>query len=250
MLIVIGLELTIGDEELRQFTDITVLLDRSGSMSTIRGAMESAFDEFIKGHKEVPSTKVTLVQFDNENTYDLKYCNVPVGSVEKLNLVPRGMTPLLDAMCITIDKTGERLASLSASERPDQVLLVVITDGQENASKRYTRSNVFDRVSKQSGAYQWKFVYLGANQDAIAEAASLGIWKDYAINYTASAGGSASAMSSTLGNTVAYASNSDGNRNQMRGYTKSQRANAIDPSDLQSQMNKAGNPQSDQTGAK
>lgn len=214
---------------MKQFTDITVLLDRSGSMVSIREPMESAFNEFITKHKEIPSTKITLVQFDSTNDQETVYQCVPVGSVEKLKLVPRGDTPLIDAFVKVIDRTGERLSIMNEADRPDQVLMVIITDGQENASRAYTRKDVSSRVTKQTNDYKWQFIYLGANQDAIAEAASYGIGQKWALNYAASASGTASASAGLMANSMTYVGNTKG----MRGtkapeFTKEQRKKAED----------------------
>lgn len=189
---------------MRDYTDITVLMDRSGSMSSIKESMETAFDNFIKEHKAVPSTKLTLVQFDDVNNQDVVYQGVPVGAVERLTLKPRGNTPLLDAFCKVIDNTGRRFANLSESERPDQVLIVVITDGQENCSRHFTRNNVYDKVTKQREDYKWQFVYLGANQDAFAEAASFGIPMNYTMHYRPSGAGTSGAWAGLSANTVSY----------------------------------------------
>jgi hypothetical protein len=174
--------------------------------------MEAAFSNFLKEHKSVPSTRLTLIQFDDINDQAVQYMNVPVGSAENLHLRPRGNTPLLDAMCKAIDGTGRRLADLSESERPDQVLFVVITDGEENASKTYKRSDVSSRVRTQSDNYKWNFIYLGANQDAFKEAASLGINPNWTLYYNATPGGTTSAWKGLVGNTVAYASASGTSR--------------------------------------
>ena len=192
---------------MRAFTDITVLLDRSGSMASIKESMEAAFDTFIKEHKAVPSTKVTLVQFNNHNDQDVVYQCVPVGAVEKLNLKPCGNTPLIDAFVKLIDSTGRRLADMSETERPDQVLMVIITDGQENASRQYKRADVSNRVRNQRDAYKWQFVYLGANQDAIAEAATYGIPHWNAITYDTSEQAIGGVVFALASNTMAYTSN-------------------------------------------
>lgn len=190
---------------MKQFTDITVLLDRSGSMSVVKEAMETAFDAFIKEHRSVPTTKLTLVQFDDRNDQDVVYQCVPIRSAERLRLHPRGNTPLLDAMCKVIDRTGERLASMPEAERPDQVLLVIITDGQENASHIYKRKDVFDRVTKQRESYKWEFVYLGANQDTFAETQSFGIpWKNV-IKYSHDHNHAVAALDTLRSHTHSYA---------------------------------------------
>lgn len=188
-----------------KFTDITVLLDRSGSMVSIKSAMESAFDEFAQRHRAVPSSRLTLIQFDGENAHEAVYTALPITEAPKLFLSPRGGTPLLDALCRAIDSTGMRLGALPADERPDQVLFVIITDGQENQSHEFKRSDVRDRVTRQSDIYKWQFVYLGANQDAFAEAASFGIPQQHAMAYAASAGGTRSMGASLSSRTMSYA---------------------------------------------
>lgn len=212
---------------MKQYTDSTVLLDRSGSMESIKGAMEEAFKSFITKHKEVPTSKLTLIQFDSQNPQETVYMNVPITAAEPLTLQPRGGTPLLDAFCTAIDNTGKRLSGMLETNRPDQVLFVVITDGEENSSRKHSRLDVSNRVTKQTEDYKWQFLYLGANQDAIKEAASFGIGAGYAINYTHGAIGTASAMTAVMDNSVSYTSNT------LRGalapeFTKRQRKAAVE----------------------
>lgn len=202
---------------MRNYTDITILLDRSGSMQSIKHSMETAFNKFIKEHRKNPSTRISLTQFEGNNPADVVYTAVPVSEVDGLNLIPGGATPLFDAICLAIDSKGRRLSRMPEKQRPDQVLFVIITDGQENASKEFSRADVKKRISKQADDYGWAFIYLGANQDAIAEAKSFGIPMQWTINYAATAVGSANSMDSLVGNTVSYASNDSG----MRGLTKS-----------------------------
>lgn len=170
---------------MKNYADITVLVDRSGSMDVIKGAMEEAYETFLAKHKETPSTRITLIQFDGQNPQQVDYVNVPITSAEPLKLVPRGYTPLLDAMATAIDATGHRLRELAPADRPERVLFVVITDGQENASTKFKRSDVFDRVTKQTNDYNWQFTFFGANQDLFKEAASIGIRWQNALKYTA-----------------------------------------------------------------
>jgi len=192
---------------MKNYTDITILLDRSGSMATIQDQMEKSFDEFITAHKVNPSTRVTLIEFDSVNSQNVVFQNVPVTSVEPLKLKPRGWTPLLDAFCTAIDTTGNRLASMDESERPNKVIFIAITDGQENSSTWAKRSDVKKRITHQHDTYKWEFVYLGANQDAYSEAATFGIARTSAMTYSHDTIGTASAMRSLTANTVAYANN-------------------------------------------
>lgn len=219
---------------MKQFTDITILVDRSGSMNAIRTGMEGAFRTFLKEHRTVPSTRLTLIQFDDINPQEVVYQAVPVADAAELNLIPRGGTPLLDAMCDAIDRTGERLRNMRERDRPDQVLFIIITDGQENTSRRFRRSDVFDRITRQREDFKWQFVYLGANQDAFGEASSYGIpigstitWSPtpYFVGENSGFAQSYSAMSLDLVNNAA------GARGMSTSFTEDQRTKSATASD-------------------
>lgn len=212
---------------MKQYTDITILLDRSGSMGVIKESMESAYKEFLTKHSEIPTTRITLMQFDDINPLQIVYQDVPIKEARGLRLEPRGNTPLLDAFCNAIDKTGERLSDLSKEERPDQVLFVVITDGEENASKKYKRYDVSSRVSKQRESFGWNFIYLGANQDAIKEAASFGIPMQWAMTYSHTDKGVGGSSAALMSNTVAYAATQGSMRSRaVKSFTNEQRQEA------------------------
>lgn len=165
------------------YTDITVLLDRSGSMESIKAAMESGFDEFLTQHRTIPTTRLSLVQFDSQQPCDVVYEERPITDAPRLELLPRSMTPLRDAICLSVDMVGRRLHAKNEADRPNKVLFLIITDGLENASSRYTVEDVKQRIKRQTNAYQWEFVYLGANQNAIVEAGKLGMDLKKALTY-------------------------------------------------------------------
>ena len=190
---------------MKDFADITCLVDRSGSMESIKGAMEEAYGTFLQKHKENPSTRITLIQFDGENPQQVDYVNVPITAAEPLKLVPRDNTPLLDAMVTAIDNTGSRLKALEPSERPARVLFVVITDGQENASRHAKRSDVFNRVTKQRNDYNWEFTFFGANQDLFKETQSIGIPWQNVLKYTTDSAWVPMAANYLAGATASYA---------------------------------------------
>ena len=169
---------------MKKYTDITVLVDRSGSMRSIKESMEEALNKFVEEHRHVPSSRFSLIQFDDINDHEIWCSSVPIRKAQRYILHPRGNTPLLDAFCKAIDSTGRRLRGMMEHERPDQVLMVVITDGAENASRQFHRQDVFDRVTHQREAYKWEFVYLGANQDTFYESQSFGIPWVNTITYT------------------------------------------------------------------
>lgn len=114
-----------------------------------------------------------------------------IESVKELTretFVPGGGTPLLDSIGIAIDETGESLSKLSENERPAKVLFVIITDGEENASRGYDYADIESKITQQTEKYNWLFSYLGANQDAIKAASRFGISSSNSVNYNATAG--------------------------------------------------------------
>ena len=164
------------------YTHIAVLLDRSGSMQSIKSDTEGGFDAFIDGQRQNPGRcDVTLAQFDNE--YEEVYIAKPIAEVPPLSMDPRGTTALLDGIGRLIITTGKRLAALPEAERPGAVIVVILTDGQENASKEFDIATIKKMITEQTNTYSWSFVYLGANQDAIDVAAGLGVAKGDAITY-------------------------------------------------------------------
>ena len=155
-------------------TDITLVVDRSGSMQQIQSDAEGGVNAFIRAQANEPGVALlTLVQFDTE--YEFVHRGVPMPSVPEYKLAPRGMTALLDAVGRAINDTGERLAGLPEPDRPGLVVFVVMTDGQENSSREFSKSQIKQMIESQQSKYNWHFTFLGANQDAFAEAGGMGI---------------------------------------------------------------------------
>jgi Mg-chelatase subunit ChlD len=166
-------------------TEIIVLLDRSGSMATIQNDMVHGFATFVAAQRAVPGRcLLTLTQFDSQGI-DTVYEATPVADVPALVLDPRGSTPLLDAMGRTVTRAAERLGKLPKSRRPDRVLFLVVTDGEENASHEFTRDQIKKLVAQREREDGWAFSFLGANVDAFAEAGGLGMSGHGAMNYVA-----------------------------------------------------------------
>lgn len=166
-------------------TYIAVVLDRSGSMTNIAKETIHGYNAFLEEQQSVKgNAKITLVQFDHE--YQTVYEAMEISNAPKLNresYVPRGMTALLDAIGETIRKTREKIQLMSPKESPDRVIFVVITDGYENHSRHYSRKDIFQKISKMEKKHGWDFIFLGANQDAIAEAGRLGVKPQKAMNF-------------------------------------------------------------------
>ena len=178
------------------YTDITIILDRSGSMNSIADATIAGFNEFVDEQALLPGeVKLSLIQFNTGR--EVTFTAAPVREVPHLhagNYRPSGGTALLDAVALTIDATGQRLASLVEDDRPSKVIVAILTDGLENQSWQFNYSQVRERIGRQKEVYQWDFVFLGAKQDAIAEAAKLSIGADNALTFGASAKGAKAAF--------------------------------------------------------
>ena len=155
-------------------TDITLVVDRSGSMEEVRTDAEACVNLFIAEQaKKSGEALLTLMQFDNE--CELVHNGVPVSQVPAYKLVPGGMTALLDATGRAINETGERLSNLNEQDRPGLVIFVVMTAGLDNASKDFSKGRIQKMIQHQTDVYSWRFEFLGANQDAFAEAGGMGI---------------------------------------------------------------------------
>lgn len=167
--------------------EIAFILDCSGSMSSLREQAIAGFNHFLADQARQPGdARLTLVLFDDE--YLVPVDAAPLCDVAPLNAatyVPRNTTALLDAIGLTVDRLGQRLANTPEPDRPGQVIVAILTDGLENASTRYTWQDIASRLRHQQEKYRWRFLFLGANQDAIATAARLNIGRADAATFRA-----------------------------------------------------------------
>jgi len=164
-------------------THIYFLLDRSGSMQSIKDDTEGGFAAFIAEQRQQSGDcQVTLAQFDNE--YEEVYRDVPVHDVPPLRLVPRGSTALLDSIGRLVTTAGERLAARPEDERPGMIVVGIMTDGYENASREWNHSAIKKLIEQQTRDYGWQFLYLGADQDAIEVGTSMGVAAAHAMTYS------------------------------------------------------------------
>lgn len=181
--------------------EIVFILDNSGSMMAVRNDAIGGFNSFLADQKAVPGeASMTLVLF-NYNVTTL-YDAVPLEDARALTVStyqPGGFTALLDAIGITFTNVGKRLEGLE--RKPDKVIVAILTDGQENASREYTHKQVADMIKHQQEKYSWEVIFLAANQDAFLVGESLNIKADNTSNYVASKSGTRDAyrlMSNTV----------------------------------------------------
>lgn len=201
------------------YTHIAVVLDNSGSMESIKKPTIEGFNAFLKAQKEAEGeATLTLVEFPVDETMGnivqpiqpwnpatiiggvlndgkakpvslkVDYDFMPISAVPYLNnetYRPQTMTPLLDTIGELMARTGKALALLPEALRPSKVLFVIITDGYENASKVYSYDKIQELIKHQQIVYKWEFMYLGANQDAIAVGGRMGISRGKSMSYNA-----------------------------------------------------------------
>jgi len=163
--------------------ELIVIVDKSGSMYNVINDTIGGFNTFLDVHQKLQGeAKLTLVLFDT--TYKVVHNGLDIQKVPKLDnssYDTGGMTALLDAVGKTIDEVGKRLSETSEEERPQKVIFMIITDGEENSSKEYDLQQIKEKTKHQQDVYKWDFIFMGANQDAWSNARDLGL--SNAINY-------------------------------------------------------------------
>ena len=199
----------------QNYTHLSIVMDRSGSMSGIAKDMEGGIKSFIENQKKVEGeATITLAKFDDQ--YDVVYDFTPISQVNDFSLNPRGGTALLDAMGRTMESVRERIKAMNSEDQPAKVIFIFITDGEENSSHTYDRNRIFEMISDLRNSNEkdenqpdedgtvWEFVFLGANQDAIQAGGSFGIRAQASMTYSQSAQGAQNMFDSLNATTTCY----------------------------------------------
>lgn len=185
----------------QNLTLIAFLLDRSGSMQSIKSDVVGGFEAFLAEQRAGDGDcRVTLAQFDDQ--YEVVYRAVPVSEVSPLELNPRSSTALLDSMGKLITDTAAEIAALAEDDKPGSVIIAIMTDGLENASHEWSRPAIKSLVEQQTNEFGWEFLYMGADQDAVEVGKDLGVKAEQAVTY--SRGKSREAMAAMSGNVRGY----------------------------------------------
>ena len=182
---------------------ICLILDRSGSMSGKETDVIGGVNTFLDEQKALPDpASVAMVRFDSGGVERFRAMQ-PLADAKHITAAdyqPRGGTPLLDAI-------GKTLVDMDAdwkTENPDRAVLVIITDGQENESREYTKAKIKEMIESRQASGKWAIVYMGANVDAFAEAGSMGFAAANTAGYVNTSKGIHSAyaaMSESVSNT-------------------------------------------------
>jgi hypothetical protein len=175
------------------YTALMLIIDRSGSMSSIRDDMVGGLTTLVEEQRKQPGLlTISMVSFDNQIELQHQMATPDAVTIE---LEPRGGTALYDAMGFGLNTLQADIDALPDHAKPETVQVVVVTDGHENASAEYTGKTV-KRLVEEKTKDNWDIVFLGANQDAVMKAAELGIERDRSMTYGANRGGVTNATES------------------------------------------------------
>lgn len=183
----------------KDYIHLSILIDRSGSMANIAKDMEGGLKTMLEEQQKLPgSITVSLAKFDDQ--YELVYDFLPIAACTDLSITPRGGTALYDAAYYLIDGVSKKINSLDIEDRPEKVLFVIITDGQNNMSTSYDAKTIKELISEKKALNEiakdsatsanpansnWEFVFLGANFDVEQEAVQgLNVSANSTLNYS------------------------------------------------------------------
>jgi hypothetical protein len=158
-----------------------LILDRSWSINSILKGQQSGLDEFFGSEASVPGKATySLWDFDDEIRCFASFA--ALDEVRGYRIKPRGQTAMLDAIGDAVEAEGNVLARTPEGERPEDVTVIISSDGLENASIRHTASQVEEMLRDQQDVYHWRVIYMGCNQDALKEGEKIGTRRGQTVN--------------------------------------------------------------------
>jgi uncharacterized protein YegL len=174
-----------------------MVLDSSGSMQSLKEDTIGGFNAFLDDQEDEDG-EATITLYDFNTNVDCVYQAQDIEDAPRLDAetyTPSGQTALHDAIVAAIDTAADRIETLE-DDQPDTVIVVVLTDGKENASET-PHDTVREQVETRQNEYDWEFLFIGANQDAALTAEGMGIDSDRALSMSASGEGTREAYTST-----------------------------------------------------
>ncbi|ANU54557.1 VWA domain-containing protein [Acutalibacter muris] len=176
---------------MKNLTELVFILDKSGSMAGLEKDTIGGFNSMLNKQKALDGEcRITTVLFDNR--YELLHDRIDiraVGPMTEKEYQVGGPTALLDAVGLTIQKLVSVQKSTTEEYRAEKVMFVIITDGEENSSREFSAERVKKMIELEKEKYNWEFVFLGANIDAVETAGRFGISADRAVDYVPDAAG-------------------------------------------------------------
>lgn len=198
----------------KNLTEIVLIVDKSGSMNTIKNDTIGGVNSFLKSQKEEDGeTTITLVLFDSDT--NVVYQSIDIQSAAELTnktYIPNGSTALYDSLGISLKLIKKRIDELSEEEKPEKVIVAVVTDGVENSSRlvnkeglrKYTKDKIFEKITKLQTDSNYIFLYLGANQDAMQVGTEMGFMSNNTVSYSADSRGITATMDSVNNYTKSF----------------------------------------------
>lgn len=175
----------------KDYCHIGIVLDSSGSMELIKNDIIGTFREFIKKQKELPGDcTFSLYSFNHDVIRLVDFEDLKKSEKDFMaDYMPSGCTALYDGIGTAVSEIGKNLHKMDESNRPDKVLIAIITDGKENASKEYNHQKATEMIKEQKEKYNWEFLFLAANQDAMAVGSSFGLSSKNCMTFSADTSG-------------------------------------------------------------
>ena len=200
------------------YSALVVVMDRSGSMTTIQQEMEAGLQTLINEQAKLPGMlTVDLIQFDSIIE---PVCVMEDAKKVKVKLEPRGATALYDALGVAINGFTKSVSDLPEHARPSKITLIAVTDGEENSSQEYDLNTIKKFVTTKQKEDGWEFLFLGSNQDAVLSGKNLGFLEDASLTFDNNGRG-VQAMTKSASRFVGDARS--GNR---KGFTEAERDSA------------------------
>ena len=220
----------------QNLTHITTVLDSSSSMARIAKEMVQGLQDFVREQKAVPGEATfSLFRFSNTTTKLLDFVDLSMVELRNDILKPNGSTALYDCIGRAINSTGNHLAAMKESDRPAKVIMVIITDGEENCSTEFSQQQIKNMIELQEQTYNWQFVFLGANIDAVETGIALGISAQSCMTFDYSAKGTTEGLIAASVNLTNYRT---GHTNQT-SFVDPAKTNNVDSKDLADLLNDA-----------
>jgi hypothetical protein len=167
-----------------------IVMDRSGSIEQILAGQQGGLREFFGSEKQVAAGRATYSLWDFDDEIRCVHSLAPLDAVAGYVIEPRGWTALHDAVGDAVTAEGEKLAALAEDDRPEDVTVIIASDGLNNRSVRRTGPEVKQMLDHQQDAYGWRVIYMGTNQDAFKAGAELGARENLTLNYANTNAGS------------------------------------------------------------
>jgi len=209
-------------------TLLGVLVDRSGSMNRIKADMEASLNSLVKEQYDAPGALLfTLGQFNTQFETVWALGQTPTNTEQVYTMKPYGGTALNDATAQFVHNIGNYLKFLPEHQRPSKVVIVIVTDGEENSSREYDTKQIKDLIDQQKSEWKWEFIFLGTTDiDAFKNAGDIGVMRGQTMSFSPAQ--TRVAFAATSANISSYRETADA---ASLGYTDVQRLQALDEDD-------------------